>query len=287
MDRRRQVWSIAASAVAIAVLALSGGCMVGPDYARPEADVNASWLAGDLPAFSTESSELRDWWTVFDDPVLTQFIHTAYAQNLSLEAAGLRVLQARASRGIAVGEFFPQEQSINGDIGRVSVSRNDANAAQIDRHFSTAGLGLDVAWELDFWGRFRRGIQAADAVLLASIASYDDILVTLLAEVARTYVDIRTLERRIELARGNVELQRQTLEITEVRFRNGATTELDVTEARATLANTQASVPSLESDLRAATLAMCVLLGRTPDELETELAGGSGIPTASSQIALG
>jgi NodT family efflux transporter outer membrane factor (OMF) lipoprotein len=276
------------SALASSVAALlAGGCMVGPDYVRPEAEVNPAWLVGDHPQFASDSSELRDWWAVFDDPVLTQLIHMAYAENLSLEAAGLRVVQARARRGIAVGEFFPQEQSINGDIGRTGISVNDANAAGIDRHFSKAGVSLDVAWELDFWGRFRRNIQSADAVLLASIASYDDVLVTLLAEVARTYVDVRTLERRIQLAHANVELQRETLDIAEVRFRNGATSELDVTEARSTLANTQASVPAFESDLRAAKLALCVLLGRPPDALEAELAGGSGIPTAHRQIALG
>jgi NodT family efflux transporter outer membrane factor (OMF) lipoprotein len=288
MDRIGKFLQRGSMATSLAALALcGGGCMVGPDYVRPEADVNASWLVDDHPAFSAESAQLRDWWAVFDDPVLTQLIHTAYEQNLSLEAAGLRVLQARAQRGIAVGAFFPQEQSMNGDIGRVNISRNDANVAAADRHFSTAGLSLDAAWELDFWGRFRRGIQSADAVLLASVASYDDVLVTLLAEVARTYVDIRTLERRIELAENNVELQRGSLEIAEVRFRNGATTELDVTEARATLANTQATVPAIRAALREAKLALCVLLGRPPDELETELAGGSGIPTAHSQVALG
>ncbi|MCP3903170.1 MAG: efflux transporter outer membrane subunit [Planctomycetes bacterium] len=284
MRLSRRVGTAAALFVA---LAFSGGCMVGPDYVRPDAEVNADWLVSDYPAFTAETTDLPDWWAVFDDPVLTQLIHNAYEQNLSLEAAGLRVLQARARRGIAVGEFFPQEQSINGDVGRANLSRNDANTALIDRHFATAGLGLDVAWELDFWGRYRRGIQSADAVLLASIASYDDVLVTLLAEVAGTYVDVRTLERRIELARANVELQRETLDITEVRFRNGATTELDVTEARATLANTQATVPSLEADLRTVKLALCVLLGRPPDELEAELAGGSGIPAAPTAVALG
>ncbi len=112
-------------------------------------------------------------------------------------------------------------------------------------------------------------------------------LVTLVAEVGLTYVQIRTFERRIELAKANVELQRQSLEITESRYRNGKVSQLDVTEARTTLTNTQASVPSLESSLRDAKLSLSVLLGRTPGELEQALAGGSGIPVAPAQVAIG
>ena len=154
-------------------------------------------------------------------------------------------------------------------------------------NFQTAGLSFDAAWELDFWGKFRRNIHAADAALLASIADYDDVLVTLVAEVGLTYVQIRTFERRIELAKVNVALQRQSLELAESRYRNGKVSQLDVTEARATLANTQASVPGLESSLRDAKLSLGVLLGRTPSELEQELAGGSGIPLAPAEVAIG
>ena len=269
----------------VLVMALGGCMMVGPDYVRPEADVNSSWLESS-PALQEEPAEIREWWTAFDDPVLTRLVHEAYEQNLSLRAAGLRVIQARAVRGIAVGEFFPQEQEIQADYSKNQISENDLNNPPF-HNFQTAGVSFDAAWELDFWGKFRRNIHAADAALLASIADYDDVLVTLVAEVGLTYVQIRTFERRIELAKANVELQRQSLEITESRYRNGKVTLLDVTEARATLTNTQASVPDLESSLRDAKLSLCVLLGRTPSELEKELAGGSGIPTAPAQVAIG
>ena len=269
----------------VLVMALGGCMMVGPDYVRPEADGNSSWLESS-PALQEEPAEIREWWTAFDDPVLTRLVHEAYEQNLSLRAAGLRVLQARAARGIAVGEFFPQEQEIQADYSKNQISENDLNNPPFD-NFQTAGVSFDAVWELDFWGKFRRNIHAADAALLASIADYDDVLVTLVAEVGLTYVQIRTFERRIELAKANVELQRQSLEITESRYRNGKVTLLDVTEARATLTNTQASVPDLESSLRDAKLSLCVLLGRTPSKLEKELAGGSGIPTAPAQVAIG
>jgi len=270
----------------VTIMAFSlGGCTVGPDYVRPDADVNPSWLESDA-LLQDEPAEIREWWTVFDDPVLTRLVHEAYEQNLSLQAAGLRVIQARAARGIAVGEFFPQEQAIRADYSNNQISKNNSNNPPFDK-FRTAGLSFDATWELDFWGRFRRNIDAADAALLASIADYDDVLVTLVAEVGLTYVQIRTLERRIELARTNVELQRQSLEISESRYRNGKVSQLDVTEARATLLNTQASVPELESSLREAKLSMSVLLGRTPGELEQELAGSSGIPVAPSGIVTG
>jgi len=270
----------------VTIMAFSlGGCTVGPDYVRPDADVNPSWLESDA-VLQDEPAEIREWWTVFDDPVLTRLVHEAYEQNLSLQAAGLRVIQARAARGIAVGEFFPQEQAIRADYSNNQISKNNSNNPPFDK-FRTAGLSFDATWELDFWGRFRRNIDAADAALLASIADYDDVLVTLVAEVGLTYVQIRTLERRIELARTNVELQRQSLEISESRYRNGKVSQLDVTEARATLLNTQASVPELESSLREAKLSMSVLLGRTPGELEQELAGSSGIPVAPSGIVTG
>jgi NodT family efflux transporter outer membrane factor (OMF) lipoprotein len=276
---------LVAITAAVLVMALGGCMMVGPDYVRPEADVNSSWLESS-PALQEEPAEIREWWTAFDDPVLTRLVHEAYEQNLSLRAAGLRVIQARAVRGIAVGEFFPQEQEISADYSKNQVSKNDLNNPPFP-NFQKASLSFDATWELDFWGKFRRNILAEDAALLASIADYDDVLATLVAEVGITYIQIRTFERRIELAKANVELQRQSLEITESRYRNGKVTLLDVTEARATLTNTQASVPDLESSLRDAKLSLCVLLGRTPSNLEKELAGGSGIPTAPAQVAIG
>ncbi|MEE8606384.1 MAG: efflux transporter outer membrane subunit [Nitrospiraceae bacterium] len=275
---------LVAITAAVLVMPLGGCMMVGPDYVRPKADVNPSWLESS-PALRKEPAEIREWWTAFDDPVLTRLVHEAYEQNLSLRAAGLRVIQARAVRGIAVGQFFPQEQKISADYSVNQISKNDLNNPPFD-NFQTAGLSFDAAWELDFWGKFRRNIQAEDAALLASIADYDDVLVTLVAEVGLTYVQIRTFERRIELAKANVKLQRQSLELTESRYRNGKVSQLDVTEARSTLTNTQSIVPDLESSLRDTKLSLGVLLGRTPSELEKELAGGSGIPTAPAEVAI-
>jgi len=276
---------LGAITAAVLVMALGGCMMVGPDYKRPTAEVNDSWLESS-PAISDEPAEIREWWTSFNDPVLTALVNKAYEQNLTLRAAGLRVIQARAARGIAVGEFFPQEQRISADYGKYRISDSNLNNPPFHR-FKVAGVSFDAAWELDLWGKFRRNINAADAALLGSIAAYDDVLVTLVAEVGQVYVEIRTLQRRIELAKENVRIQKKSLELAESRFRNGAVTKLDVTEARSTLANTQSIVPDFESSLRTAKLSLCVLLGQSASELAEELAGGSGIPLAPSEVAIG
>lgn len=274
----------ALAGVAIAGAVWCAGCMVGPDYQRPGADVNDAWEA----PTGGEASPGGRWWESFNDPALTALVESAYAQNLSLKAAGLRVLEARAARGIEVGRFFPQLQEVFGSVDANRLSENEAGAAG-DRSFATDSIGLQAAWELDFWGKFRRGIEAADAGLLATVADYDAVLVSLAADVATNYIVARSLEERLRFARANADLQAETLVLTQTRFRAGAVSELDVATARATLANTQALIPDLEDALRQTKLALCVLLGRTPSELEAELGTGEAgrLPEAPPQIAAG
>ena len=213
-------------------LILSGCTMVGPDFIKPEAPVADKWLEVDHTKITSQPAEHSDWWTVFDDPVLDSLVDTAYQQNLPLRIAGIRILEARANLGFAVGTFYPQLQQLRADISANQLSDNRPQAALLDKFFYNYFSGFDAAWELDFWGRFRRGIESADAQMMASIANYDAVLVSLMAEVARTYVLIRISERRLELARENVTIQRESLRIAEVRFRNGVVSELDVAQAR-------------------------------------------------------
>jgi outer membrane protein TolC len=161
-----------------------------------------------------------------------------FRTNLSLQVAGLRVLEARAQLGIAAGNGYPPTQEINGDFTWV----NEPSPAENFRSYSA---GFDVAWELDFRGKFRRGIESAQANLLASIASYEDFLVTLTAEVARSYILIRILEERIRIAQENVDLQTRSLQLVEARFQFGAVTELDVQQARTLLYTTHALFNSI------------------------------------------
>jgi NodT family efflux transporter outer membrane factor (OMF) lipoprotein len=261
------------------------GCMVGPDYAKPSAPIADAWLdvKSSEPGPRLEDAE---WWTRFQDPVLNALVSSALAQNLTLREAGLRVIQARAQRGISVGEFFPQQQAVSGEAG---VNRLSANTPQGlgDRTFNDYSIGLQAAWELDFWGRFRRGIESADAALEASVADCDAVLVLLAADVASAYVDIRSRQEQLDYTRANVKAQADTLELTEVRFKAGAVSELDVTTARATLTNTQSFVPELEGALRRSIMSLCVLLGRPPSDLSSELEGNRPVPEAPAEIALG
>lgn len=261
--------------------------MVGPDYQRPDAAVNDAWQG---QAGADQAAQDLNWWRQFNDPTLTALVESSLAQNLSLKTAGLRVLEARAARGIAVGRFFPQLQEAVGAVGANQISANDARAAG-DRSYSSAAVGLDAAWELDFWGKFRRGIEAADAEVLLTVADYDAVMTSLASEVAAGYILVRSLEERLVYARANVDLQAKTLELTRTRFKAGAVSELDVSTARATLANTQALIPDFENLLKQAKLALCVLLSRPPSDLEAELAPSAGlakaIPIPPAQIASG
>src|SRR5437762_10575205 len=181
-----------------ALLAFAG-CMVGPNYQRPKVSVSPSWGEIGDQRVSTESTTYRDWWRAFNDPALDRLIARAYRDNLTLQQAGVRVLQARAQLGIAVGEVFPQTQQA---IGSVQYNRTSDRAATAAAFKGSAAywqsqIGAQATWELDFWGRIRRGIQSADASLLATLADYDNTLVTLTADVANTYISLRTAEERI------------------------------------------------------------------------------------------
>jgi NodT family efflux transporter outer membrane factor (OMF) lipoprotein len=260
---------------------------VGPDFVRPDAPVAQTWIDSDDEKVVAEPEDYSQWWTVFNDPVLNNLIDRAYQQNLSLQIVGLRVLEARAELGFVTGQLYPQVQQARAAMTNVNIGDNTANTLALDPSYNDYEIGFDAAWELDFWGRFRRGIESADANLVASIADYDDVLVTLTAEVARTYVLIRTLEERIRLAQENVKIQQRSLEIADVRFEAGLVTELDFQQARSLLRDTQALIPLLETDLRQAKHALSVLLGLPPSELTEILGDPAAIPTAPAEVAVG
>jgi len=265
-------------AALFATTVLLGGCTaLGPD----------TWLEQNQEIAST-APEQAEWWKIFNDPVLNTLIETAYAQNLPLQITGLRIFEARAQLGIAVGLQYPQTQTAGGSASAVGLSENSPNFNSLsDDNFKAYDAGFDAAWELDFWGRYRRGIESAEASLSASVADYDNALISLTAEVARVYVNIRTLEERLKIAYDNIELQKKSLNIASVRFRNGATTELDVQQAKTNLADTRAQVPSLTRQLRRANNALSILMGMPPTELSGILGEAGTIPVAPEQVAAG
>jgi NodT family efflux transporter outer membrane factor (OMF) lipoprotein len=261
-------------------------CKVGPEYGAPPAPVASHWIDYTNPRVRSEEQDLSNWWRVFNDPTLDYLMHTAYQQNLTLRVAGTRILEARAQLGIARGEFFPQTQNVFADYQRIKLSQNVANPPQV-AWFDNWDIGATATWELDFWGRFRRAIEAADAELDASVEDYDDVLVILLSDVAAAYVEYRTFEQRLVFARNNVEIQRKSVQLADDKFQGGATTERDVHQAKQVLAETEALIPFLEIGRRQAANRLCVLLGMPVQSLDNLLANGSGIPLTPPDVVVG
>lgn len=283
LDNSRAGVRMAAMAVGLSL----AGCMVGPDYKAPPAPVAAQWLEEPSTRPSTQPAGPVLWWKAFNDPVLDKLVEKAYAQNLPLQVVGLRVLEARAARGIAVGEFFPQVQELNAGISKSGLSRNNAVSSS-PRFYDATSASFDVGWELDVWGKFRRGIESADSTLYASVMSYDDALVTLVADVATTYINLRSLDERIRITQKNVDVQQGALDIANVRFKAGGTTELDVQQAKSQLSDTLARLPALVQLRQQAEHQLCVLMGMPPTDLGDILGDRNQVmPAPPEDVAVG
>jgi len=271
------------------------GCAVGPDFEKPDAPTPEGWLESAAAGVSTESSDQRDWWKSFNDPALEALIQRAYAENQVLEIAGLRVYEAHAQLGFAKGTLYPQIMSARLSADDIELSENAEPVSYlppltqtgVDTKYQTYRLGFDAAWELDFWGRFRRIVEAADSNLAGSVAAYDAALVTLTGEVASTYILLRTLEQQLAVARSNLQVQTRSQEISGVRFRNELTSELDVVQATVQMKNTAASIPRLEAALREVENALSLLIGATPGEVRTIIGDAADIPAAPASVAIG
>ncbi|MGO9454963.1 MAG: efflux transporter outer membrane subunit [Candidatus Binataceae bacterium] len=268
------------------LVGLVQGCMIGPDYKTPPAAVAGKWELASNPAVDTSREEYTDWWSVFNDPVMTRLVNMAYQQNLTLRTAGVRVLEARAQLGLAIGEFYPQQQTVSGSLNYnripVSLPYNIVNNV-----YWSDSFGAQAGWEVDVWGQIRRGIQSADDAFLASVANYDDVLVTLTGDVASTYVKIRTTQKQIEVAQENVVREKQAVDIVKARHEGGVVSGRDVDQAENVLGSTEATVPQLTVQLQQQKNALSVLLGMPPGGLDELLAGSSGIPTAPEKAAVG
>ncbi|MFT3881588.1 MAG: TolC family protein [Gemmatales bacterium] len=264
------------------------GFKVGPNYAEPVAATAPQWIDAADKRVHKEKEDLSQWWKVFKDPALDLLITDSYRQNLTLRQAGYQVLQARAQAGIAFGNLFPQSQTVSGSYDRIAQSTEVANRLSngVRRYYGQWNDGFNLAWELDFWGRYRRAVESADATLDATVENYDAVLVTLLGDVASNYVIIRQVEEQIKLAKANVELQRKTLEIAQARFKGGTATELDVDQAQSNLSQTESKIPQFEVQLRQASNQLCILLGIPPEDLQARLGTGV-IPVAPVEVTVG
>jgi NodT family efflux transporter outer membrane factor (OMF) lipoprotein len=279
---RATAWAVLPLGVAL----MLAGCAVGPKYVRPVTPLNESWSPTGAPGVSTQASPDSSWWKEFQDPALDRLVDLAYQQNLSLQLAGLRIAEARAQLSIAVGNKYPQVQVVTGSATAVGLTDRMADNLGVDRDFWDFQVGFDAVWEVDFWGKLKQNERAQAASYFAKVADRDHAIVSLTAEVARTYAVIRTFEVLIEQARANATVQEEGLRMAESRFRNGVTSELDVTQATVLLETTRGSIPKLEMGLQQSQNALSTLLGRPTGSLPELALGTKGIPTAPAEAAV-
>jgi NodT family efflux transporter outer membrane factor (OMF) lipoprotein len=270
----------------ITLAAFAQGCLIGPNFKLPPVSLADQWIEEGNKSLDPRAADHRDWWSLFNDPILNDLIQLAYQRNLTLQSAGVRVLEARARLGIAIGEFYPQQQKIGASLTHnqipVSLPQNI-----ITNTYWSDQFGAQAAWELDFWGKLRRAIQSTDRAFLASVANYDDVLVTLVADVAGAYVKIRTTEQQIAIARDNIARQRIALRLATAKFQYGTVARRDVYQAENVLGATEATVPQLNIQLAQTKDALSVLLGMPPGRLDKFLSGSDAIPTSPEEVIVG
>jgi NodT family efflux transporter outer membrane factor (OMF) lipoprotein len=263
---------------------LENGFKVGPNYQRPPAPLAPEWIDARNPRVKSTPADYSAWWRVFGDPVLDDLVKTAYEQNVNLRVAGTRVLEARAQRAIAVGELFPQQQAASGGYSRTQQSLNVAISPP-PRCFDTWGTGFGVSWEIDFWGKIRRTIESTDDLVESSIDDFDNVMVTLIGDVATAYVQYRIFEQQIAFTQENITYQKGTLRDAEVRAK-ALTNMKPVVQAKSLLAQNESVIPLLEIGLRQANNQLCLLLGIPPTELAARL-GKAPIPGAPGEVIVG
>jgi NodT family efflux transporter outer membrane factor (OMF) lipoprotein len=272
----------------VGLLISIAGCTVGPDYDRPELELPQRWSQEKEEQITATPAELKGWWTVLNDPVLESLIEQAAQTNLDLKEALFRIEESRALRDFSTGRYYPgvdlsalYMRSRGSESGSVSIF--GLGADQISFH----SAGFDSSWEIDLFGGIKRSAESSQASLEASIDNYHDVMITLYAEVARNYVELRTLQTRIRFALQNIHSQQETLKLTEDRFEAGIAPELDVAQAKLNLANTESEVPSLRLAETQAINRIAVLLGEFPQTFGADLKADKPIPIPSEEIQVG
>jgi len=282
----------------LVVLALlSAGCMVGPNYARPTIDIPERW--SEAPQANTPApAEPSRWWTTFGDPELDSLVERASRANLDVAIAQARIREARANRGIAAAPLWPSvtaSGSYTRSLQSDNASGSSTNGSQSGASFGSFNnqptdiyqLNFDSSWEVDLFGGTRRSVEAAQATLEASYFDHGDVLLTLLGDVARNYIELRGFQRQLDIARSNLAAQEDTLGLTRARYQGGLASDLDVARAEAQVETTASQIPTLETSYKDAAHRLGVLLGEAPGALLDELAPTRPIPVADARIPSG
>ena len=276
-----RTWWLVPLALALA------GCAVGPNYRPPAVTTPSAWSQHDQLGVTSAIADLSTWWRGFGDPMLDALIDRALARNLDLKIAVANVREARALRGAAAADRAP---TVNAS-GLYSRVRDTEHVRPLppafDPEYHLFQVGLDASWELDIWGRVRRSVEAADATIEAAEANRRDVLVIVLAEVARNLVEVRTAQQRLLIAESNIQAQQEVVDLTRVRLEAGLGTEVEVAQARTLLATTQAQIPVLQAARDQAIHRLAVLVGDTPASLLEELRRVDRIPAAPPSVPVG
>ncbi len=253
------------------LLLLSACTTLGPDYQEPQAPWLKQWrttLYGlSASTQARNESDLHFWWQLFNDQQLNRLIDGVRKDNPGLRMAGLRILESRAQLGIADSSRHPQLQQLGSSVSYVNTRDQGGALPDSSQSFVSYQLGFNLAWELDFWGRFRRAVEAADAAYFSALSNQRDAQVILVAQTADLYFSYRTTEQRIVIARKNALIQKRSLEITEQLYRKGQGSELDLQQAKTQYLATLATIPDLQLGLVKTRNALATLLGRPPGDL--------------------
>lgn len=269
------------------------GCTVGPTYHPPTVPLPPTWSALPESGVKNEASDLTQWWTTLGDPVLNSLIERAVHTNLDLRLATARIREARALRGVIAADEWPTINTtgsylrLRGSENTFSSSTTGSSSNGFSSESDLFQANFDASWELDLFGRVRRSVEAAEADLAAEEEDLRDVLVTLVAEVARNYVELRGVQRQLSVTQHNIQSQQQSVELTNARFQAGLTSGLDVAQAEAQLSTTQSQTPTLASAQRQSIHRLGVLLGQLPETLLSELTPEKPLPPVPPEILVG
>ena len=265
---------------------LTACAAVGPDYVEPEIETPDAWKNVVVNEVKSDDPPMEQWWTTFDDEELNSLIKRAKEANPDLRIAVERIAEAQAFSRIAGSDRYP-DLNATADFTRRKFSDETLGGSFSSNPTSLWSTGLATSWEIDVFGRVRRSIESADAGVDASVEDYRDVLVSLYAQVAINYINVRTVQQRLKYAHRNVTSQQETLQIVQFRFDAGLVPRSDVAQAKYNLANTETLIPELIPVLENALNQLAILLGQTPGSLDKELTKDEPIPRPNIEVTVG
>jgi NodT family efflux transporter outer membrane factor (OMF) lipoprotein len=269
----------------LTALILHGCVTVGPDYVLPEIKTPSKWhneLKGGITGEAQDLQKLSKWWTTLNDPVLSGLIERAVLNNQDIKKARAKIREQRARRNVSNAGLFPAVNA-SGSFTRRKGSEEAGSGKETDFY----SAGFDASWELDLFGGTRRLVEASNADLQASREDLRDVIVSLLAEVALNYAEVRSYQARIDVAAKNLNIQDETYQLAKLRYQAGLTNEIAVHQAKYNLENTGSNIPTLRVGLEGAMNRLAVLMGDNPGAVHAELMEHKPIPVSQPELAVG